>query len=261
MKIVAKRIRLYLSVVRRHPSFVLYSLRHPGYQQLSEKASTFMFAEPTMRKMKAMSIQKARIFLFNNEQYKYFYHDYNNTWCNERSVEIPIIKRLVDKADGEVLEVGNVLSHYFPHSHPVVDKYEEELGVTNEDIVSFDSISKFGLIVSISTFEHIGWDETPRNPTKIRDAITNVRRLLKKGGQAWFTMAYGYNEWLDKSIVSGSLDLSETYYMKRMGFDNSWVQCALDDVLMKSHVRPADWKPSLGSYPYSNAIVIASILG
>jgi hypothetical protein len=206
-----------------------------------------------------MSLQKAATFSFNNEECNYFYHDYNNTWCNERSVEIPIIKRLLDGADGNVLEVGNVLPHYFPRSHHVVDKYEEELGVTNEDIVSFDSISKFGLVVSISTFEHIGWDETPRNPSKIRDAITNVRRLLKKGGKAWLTMAYGYNEWLDKSIVSGALGFSETYFMKRIGLDNSWVQCTLDDVLMKSYVRPAYWKPSMAAYPYSNAIVVASI--
>ncbi len=261
MKIISKRTRLYFSVVRRHPSFVLYSLSHPSYQQVLEKATSLRLGEPIMRKMKALSIKKASTFLFNNEEYKYFYHDYNNTWCNERSVEIPIIKRIVDDADGEVLEVGNVLPHYFPSNHRVVDKYEKGLRVTNEDIVSFDSSSKFGLIVSISTFEHIGWDERPRNPSKIREAISKVRMLLKKGGEAWLTMPYGQNEWLDKSIVSGALELDESYYMKRIGLDNSWMQCTLDDVLLKSYISPIEWEPSLDSYPYSNAIVIASILG
>jgi len=213
-----------------------------------------------MRKMKEMSIQKASTFLFNNDEYEYFYHDYNNTWCNERTVEIPIIKRIIDDADGEVLEVGNVLPHYFPSNHRVVDKYEKAPGVINEDIVDFDSSAKFGLIVSISTFEHIGWDERPRNPSKIREAISKVRMLLKKGGEAWLTMPYGQNEWLDKSIASGALELDESYYMKRIGLDNSWIQCALDDVLMKSFISPIEWKPSLDSYPYSNAIVIARIL-
>jgi hypothetical protein len=239
---------------------VWYSLGHPSYQKVSERALMLVLGEPIMRKMKALSIEKPGTFLFNNEEYQYFYHDYNNTWCNERSVEIPIINRIIDDADGEVLEVGNVLPHYRPCNHTVVDKYEEAPGVTNEDIVSFDSSSKFALIVSISTFEHIGWDEKPRNRSKIKEAIRNVRRLLIKGGEAWLTMPYGQNEWLDESIVSGALDFDESYYMKRISLDNSWVQCTLDDVLKKSYINAIQWKPSLDSYPYSNAIIIARIL-
>jgi hypothetical protein len=260
MKIVSKRARLYFSVVRRHPSLVLYSLRHPSLRQVSEEAYKFILTEPIMRKMKALSIQKASTFSFNGKEYNYFYHDYNDTWCNERSVEVPIIKRIVDEAEGEVLEVGNVLPHYFPSNHRVVDKYEKAPGVTNEDIVSFDSNSKFDLIVSISTFEHIGWDERPRNPSKLRDALGNVRKLLDKDGEAWLTLPYGQNEWLDKSIVSDELELDESYCMKRTGLDNSWIQCTLDDALLKRHVSPVEWKPSLDSYPYANAIIIAGIL-
>jgi hypothetical protein len=253
-------LRLYFSVARRHPSLVFYTLRHPSLRQVSEQAYRLVLGEPIMRKMKAMSIQKASTFSFNGKEYNYFYHDYNDTWCNERSVEVPIIKRTVDEAEGEVLEVGNVLPHYFPSNHVIVDKYEKGLGVTNQDIVGFNSNSKFGLIVSISTFEHIGWDERPRNPSKIREAIRSVRMLLEKGGEAWLTMPYGQNEWLDKSMVSGDLDLDETYYMKRTGLDNSWTQCTLDDVLLKRQVSPVEWKPSMEAYPYSNAIIIAGIL-
>jgi hypothetical protein len=256
----SRQIWRYLSVVRRHPSLALYSLRHPSVGQVAEKASKLILDEPIMRKMKALSIQKASTFSFNDQEYKYFYHDYNDTWCHERSVEIPIIKRIVDEAEGEVLEVGNVLPHYFPSTHRVVDKYEKAPGVTNEDIVSFDSNSKFRLIVSISTFEHIGWDERPRNPPKIIDAVRNVRRLLEKGGEAWLTLPYGQNEWLDKSIVSGELEFDKSYYMKRIGLDNSWIQCKLDDVLLTRQVNPVEWKPSMDSYPYSNAIIIAGIL-
>jgi hypothetical protein len=36
-----------------------------------------------------------------------------------------------------VLEVGNVLSHYFPVHHDVLDKYEKAKGVINEDVVEF----------------------------------------------------------------------------------------------------------------------------
>src|SRR5713101_4756266 len=57
-------------------------------------------------------------FEFQGHRLDCFYHRYNMTWAGERCVEIPIAKSYLDQYQaGDVLEVGNVLSHYFPVQH------------------------------------------------------------------------------------------------------------------------------------------------
>ncbi|MDR4467711.1 MAG: hypothetical protein MRJ68_05315 [Nitrospira sp.] len=104
---------------------------------------------------------RAKTFVFDRKSYPYLYHFCNKTWKNERGVEIPIFRELLLEHDGQrVLEVGNVLSHYFPIHHDVVDKYEVAPGVINQDIVEFVPPERYDLILSISTLEHVGWDES-----------------------------------------------------------------------------------------------------
>ena len=108
---------------------------------------------------------KSKIFKFQGQFYTYFDHPYNTTLDNERSIEIPIISKfLSENKDDNILEIGNVLSHYFNFEHDVVDKYEKSEGVTNEDVVDFKSSKNYSLIISISTLEHVGWDEDPKDP-------------------------------------------------------------------------------------------------
>ena len=40
----------------------------------------------------------------------------------------------------------------------------------------------YDLIISISTLEHIGWDEAPRDDTKILRALDNLMSLLSENG-------------------------------------------------------------------------------
>src|SRR5690349_15642495 len=82
--------------------------------------------------MKAGSPQKT--FTFQGKTYPYFHHGYNRTWANERAVEIPIVWSPVLECRGKILEVGNVLGHYFPFDQAVVDKYEKGTNVINADI-------------------------------------------------------------------------------------------------------------------------------
>jgi hypothetical protein len=110
-----------------------------------------------------------KTFIFNGKTYYYFVHKYNTTWKNERAVEVPIIWDIVRehyRQGKRVLEVGNVLSHYFRIFHDVLDKYEVAEGVINQDVVDFKPAWKYDLIVSISTLEHVGWDEEPKEPEK-----------------------------------------------------------------------------------------------
>ena len=56
-------------------------------------------------------------------------------------------------------------------------------------------------IVSISTIEHVGWDETPRDPNKIPRALENLTtRCLAPGGEIVVTLPIGYNTYLDKLL-------------------------------------------------------------
>jgi cyclopropane fatty-acyl-phospholipid synthase-like methyltransferase len=73
--------------------------------------------------------------------------------------------------------VDDVLSHYYHITHDVVDKYEKGKNIINQDIVDFTPNERYDLIVSISTMEHVGWDETPCEPRKILRTLVNLKTL------------------------------------------------------------------------------------
>ena len=55
-------------------------------------------------------------------------------------------------------------------------------------------------IMSISTIEHVGWDETPRDPKKILLALENLTGCLASGGEIVVTLSIGYNTYLDRLL-------------------------------------------------------------
>ncbi len=149
-----------------------------------------------------------RRFEFDGQSYRYLVDPYNTTWLTERAVEVPIVEQLVREAesrDQSILEVGNVLAYYGKHDHVVVDKYEQAPGVLNQDIVDFSPGEKFGLVVAISTLEHVGWDERPKTPEKLIVALEKMRALVAPGGKLVVTMPVGYNDYLDKRLRDGDL--------------------------------------------------------
>jgi len=173
----------------------------------------------------------SRTFELHNVTYKYFYHRYNPTWRNERAVEIPVIWRVVEKYQGQkILEVGNVLSHYLPFDHDVLDKYEKAEGVLNQDVIDFRPAKKYDLIVSISTLEHVGWDENPREPMKILKAFENLKRLIAPNGKLAVTLPIGYNNALDELLKNNRIQFTDMYCLKRMSEDNDWAEVGWNDV-------------------------------
>lgn len=162
---------------------------------------------------------------FQEKSYQYFYHWYNATWNNERAIEIPIICKFVEEyRNYEILEIGNVLSHYFKFSHDIVDKYEKAEGVINQDVVDFKPSKQYDLIISISTLEHVGWDENPRDPNKIFPALENLKNCLIPGGKLVVTIPIGLNPVLDKFLETGTIKFTENYYLKRISKENEWVE-------------------------------------
>ena len=180
-------------------------------------------------------------FVFNGKSYNYFKHWYNETWKNDRAIEIPISFEVIKKYEN-ILEVGNVLSHYKTFKHDIIDLYEKDIGVINEDIRTFKTDKKYDLIISISTLEHI--DENDGKGEKgILDAFDNMRSLLTPKGNIFITFPIGAHVDLDNLFRNNKLGLKETYVMCRDLEDddkyqrNIWEQCGVSDIhSFSSHV-------------------------
>ncbi len=167
-------------------------------------------------------------FEFGGAEYPYLFDRYKRTWMTERAVEVPVIGALVDQRSGErVLEVGHVLGHYGPVRHLVVDKYERAPGVLNRDALELEDLGKFDLIVAISTLEHVGWDEQPRDPDKAIRAAQALRAMLAPGGRLELTVPAGYNPSFDEALRA--LPSQYSGAMRRTGSGASWREVAPDE--------------------------------
>ncbi|MGI8512794.1 MAG: SAM-dependent methyltransferase, partial [Solirubrobacteraceae bacterium] len=161
--------------------------------------------------------RRAGRFAFAGGDYELLAHPYHYTWLNERAVEVPIVGRIVDAEPGRVLEVGNVLSHYRPTRHEIIDKYERAPGVRNVDVLDLDPAEPYDLIVSISTLEHVGWDEVPRDPRRALLAVQRLLALLTPGGELVVSVPVGYNPELDRAIRDGELPFEHVSALLREG--------------------------------------------
>lgn len=151
-----------------------------------------------------VALHDAPPFQLWGDSYDYFIHPYNMTWRNERAVEIAICKEFVAHQNGRGMEFGNVLAHYGAAGGAVVvDKYEQAPNVTNVDILDYETTRRFDYIVSISTLEHVGWDEKPRDAEKVWAAFEHLVSLLAPGGTLLLTAPTGHHPMLDEAILGG----------------------------------------------------------
>ena len=226
-------------------------LREKGAAFLMRKSAAFALRHVYARTF--LRYRRERSFSFGGREYSYFNHPYNFTWDNERSVEIPIaLDRIASFGEGRVLEAGNVLSHYVPAGWDVLDKFERATGVINCDLAEYRPDSRYDLIVSISTLEHVGFDDDVRDPDKIPAALANLRdNCLKPGGEMLFTMPLGYNQSLDESLFSGELGFDDLRYLKRAS-RHEWVEVSRDDL--------GDYRYAT-TYIEAGAVVIAGYHG
>ena len=193
-------------------------------------------------------LRKDRTFALRGRTYPYFWHWHVTTFLNERSVETPIVVDEVRRRRPErLLEFGNVLSHYFGCSHAVVDKYEIAPRVSNVDVVDYAADGLFDMIISISTLEHVGWDETPRESDKTIRAVENLRKFLAPGGRLVFTFPLGYNPHLDAHVAAGRLPFTEVQYLRRINLNNQWVEATATEVDGAMYGSP---------YVHGNAIAV-----
>ncbi len=231
-------------------------LRERGPRTVATLALRYVLIHGARRGTRAWDYLVARIlnlraapeFSYDGATYRYVRHHHNATWRNERAVELAIVQREVERvAGGAVLELGNVLKRYFSHVHDVVDKYEVADGVQNVDILDFRPERLYELIVSISTLEHVGWDEEDRNPDKATWTVGRLRSLLAPGGRAVVTVPLGHNPYLDAAVRNGTLGFDRMRYLRRTG-KMRWHEAPGDEVMPAVYGFP---------FPKANAIMIA----
>jgi len=182
-------------------------------------------------------------FFFNGKKIQYENSFYNTSFFNERTVEIPMIKEIISSYKrNNFLEIGNVLQHYnYPESRVIVDKYEVSQNVINEDIETYSTQTKFNLIVSISTLEHVGLDEGEMvtDKDKLQRCILNIsNNLLDKEGVLIVTLPVNYNENVDKFIRENTI-FQEKFFMKKDSLLlNTWKKVSFDDLTVKNRSKP-----------------------
>lgn len=190
-------------------------------------------------------------FTCDGREYRYHIDGGNRPYDNERAVELAVAHAvLTEHGDAaSMIEVGNVLPHYFPVEHAVLDKFEEHRAVTwNADVLEFDPPIAPELIVSISTLEHVGHSEAPRDPTGFRRAVAALIGWLKPGGRLFVTVPLGYNPAVLELLEDPEQPFDSLAVMRRVSAANEWEQTTLEEVRAASYGRP---------FPCANAIVIA----
>jgi SAM-dependent methyltransferase len=206
------------------------------------------------------TLKGRRTFTFQGKTYKYLFRRYNTTYANERAVEIPIAMEVVRAYPEErVLEVGNVLAHYYPHHHDVLDKYEQAPGVVNSDVVDFQNSKLYDLIVSISTLEHVGWDEEPRDPPKFLRGVERLAMLLAPGGKMLVTLPIDYNAALDGFLSEGRVPFTSIAYLKRVTDDNQWREATWDEVQGAKYIHARRNAIGMGVSPTAQGLVIGTL--
>lgn len=172
-------------------------------------------------------------FVHDGREHALLRHRYHYTWLNERGVEVPLALAAFEGHDPQrVLEVGNVLTHYrsAAQRHLVVDKYESAPGVLNADVVDVDPGRPLDLVLSVSTLEHVGFDEPEPDPDKPRRAVAHLASLLAPGGRLWATIPVGYNRGLDARLRAGEVGFTRLTALRRTSADNRWTQVDVDEV-------------------------------
>lgn len=163
---------------------------------------------------------------------------YNSSFRNERR-EVSVARWFLNQgAVGRMLEVGNVLGHYGIEGHDVLDRYETIRGVINEDIVEFAPVEPYDTIVSISTLEHVGWDETSRVPERSIAAFDNLEALTNQQGRILVTIPIGYNARLDAAIESRRVSMPVQTMLRRTDGDNHWVETSFEEGLKCRYDTP-----------------------
>lgn len=230
--------------------FFLHDFQQKGLVSFIRSHVRKSVTDPLSKLIFDRTIAKTPVHI-EGKPYRYASYWYNFTWQNERAIEVAYFHQIISKVPAKkILEVGNVLRHYFALHHLVLDKYEEAAGVINMDILKYKPKKRFDLIVAISTLEHVGWHEKGHDAQKSLRAIKHLRSLLSAKGKLVFSVPLGINPALDKAIHGNAIPLSKRMYLRRRNRWNEWKQCSLKDIQGAQYNFP---------FPSANALLIGEM--
>jgi hypothetical protein len=106
------------------------------------------------------------------------------------------------------------------------------------DVVDFRPTRPYDLIVSISTLEHVGFNEQPLEPEKPWRAIRNLQRALSSQGRLVITVPIGANPHLDRMLEEGRIPLDDPVCLRRISRDNRWRQVPWEDIRQARYGHP-----------------------
>jgi hypothetical protein len=162
-------------------------------------------------------------FIYKNKEYNYFNHHHNNTYINERRVELSLMVEFMKNVKS-FLEIGCVSPYYFDLNHPVYDLSDDHKRAINIDA---DNISLNDNILSISTLEHFGLGDY-NNPKEKNKAINFFKKITSLGVKCLITWALGYNLELDDFIFKNFKNAS---FICRDNFEKqTWKQKTLEEL-------------------------------
>lgn len=173
----------------------------------------------------AGALRRHRICIFEGRAYQYLAPSVQT----ERRIEIPLALDFLSSAppDARILEVGNSLWQYAAIPRVIVDRYEVRPGVLNEDIVEYAPRQRFTHVVSISTLEHVGFDEpTPTRGKFVAALEALVTRCASPGAQLLVTVPVGYNPEVDELLLGPEVPPWRRTFLARTSVFNEWSQLA-----------------------------------
>jgi hypothetical protein len=173
---------------------------------------------------------------------------------SERRIEIAIGEHFLKRNYGKyVLEVGNTLVQYIGGMHTIVDLTDSTFGAHRMDIMDFHPDDPFEVIVSISTVEHVGFDEDDHDPDKGERAIAHMKSMLAPGGCMLLTWAINYNVNLDERLFAGRIPMHENLFYRRVDAANNWEPCTESEVRECQFFKPFKYANGLYvGYYYQN---------
>lgn len=149
-------------------------------------------------------------FLFDRQQYQYAVFRDGDVYANEKTIELPIFKHIVENG-GNVLEVGNVLKMYYPElKHIVLDKNSKGKGIINKDVFEFQPKKKYDLVIAVSTI---------LEPKLLLSSIESMKLL---GERVFLSVPLGYDPDLDTEIMK--ISGGRLIIMKRISRENRWIE-------------------------------------
>lgn len=201
-----------------------FLISHGGLRLLVLKLMDALRWRRTLYMRTLLSFKLKANFEYHGTKLTYCTSKYNHSDLNERTIEVPIIEHYLDlHTHAKVIELGAVLQHYREVNFFVLDKFEAGDGILNVDILDFKPKKKFDLLVSISTLEHIGWDDT-KDSEKIVKVLAHIRKhVLSSTGKAVISFPLGYNPHLDQLIQTKKVKLFDRLeFMERYSHLNFW---------------------------------------